>query len=39
MALLPGEKRMIHREVENTDTRGERPRIADDGFNLTIAEK
>jgi len=39
VALLPGEKLMIHTEVENADTRGDRPRIVDDGFNLTMAEK
>ncbi|MGB9432503.1 MAG: hypothetical protein WBQ89_09700, partial [Candidatus Acidiferrum sp.] len=40
VGLMPGEKRMIRSEVEDADTRGERPRIVVDGFNLSkVAEK
>ena len=34
VALMPGEKRTITTELEDADTRAERPRIALDGFNL-----
>jgi hypothetical protein len=34
VALMPGEKRTIRTELENEDTRGERPRIVVDGFNV-----
>jgi hypothetical protein len=34
VALMPGEKRTIRTELENADTRGERPRIVVDGFNV-----
>jgi hypothetical protein len=34
VALMPGEKRTITTELENADTRGERPRIVMEGFNL-----
>ena len=34
IALMPGEKRTIQTELENADTRGERPRIVIEGFNL-----
>jgi hypothetical protein len=34
IALMPGEKRTIRTELENADTRGERPRIVVDGFNV-----
>jgi hypothetical protein len=34
IALLPGERRTIHVEMENADTRGESPRIVVQGFNL-----
>ena len=33
IALMPGERRAIRTEVENADTRGERPRIVVEGFN------
>ncbi len=35
VALMPGERRTIRTELENADTRGERPRIVVEGFNLT----
>jgi len=31
---MPGERKTIHVELENADTRGERPRILIEGFNL-----
>jgi Exo-beta-D-glucosaminidase Ig-fold domain/F5/8 type C domain/Glycosyl hydrolases family 2/Glycosyl hydrolases family 2, sugar binding domain len=34
VALMPGERRTIRTELENADTRGERPRIAVEGFNI-----
>ena len=34
VALMPGERRTIQIELEDADTRGERPRIAFEGFNL-----
>lgn len=34
VALMPGERRTIRTEVEDTDTRGERPGIVVDGFNV-----
>ena len=34
IALMPGERRTIRTEVEDADTRGERPRIAVEGFNV-----
>ena len=37
VALMPGEKRTIRTELENADTRGERPRIVVDGFNVEEA--
>jgi hypothetical protein len=33
VALMPGEQRTIRTELENADTRGERPRIVVEGFN------
>jgi hypothetical protein len=30
---MPGEKRSIRTELDNADTRGERPRIVVEGFN------
>jgi hypothetical protein len=32
--LMPGERRTIRTELEDADTRGERPRIVVDGFNV-----
>jgi len=34
VALMPGERRTIGTEVENADTRGERPRMVVEGFNV-----
>jgi hypothetical protein len=34
VALMPGERRVIQIELADADTRGERPRIAFEGFNL-----
>jgi hypothetical protein len=34
VALMPGERRTIRTELENADTRGERPRIVVEGFNV-----
>jgi hypothetical protein len=40
IALMPGEQRTIRTEVENEDTRGERPRMAVEGFNVgEVAER
>ena len=35
VALMPGERRTIHAQLENADTRGERPRVIVKGFNLS----
>ena len=35
IALMPGERRTLQVELENADTRGERPRIIVKGYNLT----
>lgn len=35
IALMPGERRTIHIQLEDADTRGERPRLVLYGFNLT----
>jgi hypothetical protein len=34
VALMPGEKRTVKTELEDADTRAERPRIVLEGFNL-----
>lgn len=34
ISLMPGEKRTVKMEVENEDTRGEKPAVALEGFNL-----
>jgi hypothetical protein len=34
VALMPGERRTIRTEVAHADTRGERPKIAVEGFNV-----
>ena len=34
IALMPGERRTVRTELENADTRGERPRILVTGFNV-----
>jgi hypothetical protein len=36
IALMPGERRTIHVELENADTRGEHPRIVVEGYNLAV---
>jgi hypothetical protein len=33
VALMPGERRTIRTELQNADTRGERPRVVVEGFN------
>ncbi len=38
VALMPGEHRTIRTELENADTRGERPRIVVEGFNTDEKE-
>lgn len=35
IALMPGERQTIHVEFEDADTRGERPRLMLEGFNLS----
>ena len=37
VALMPGEKRSIQTQINDADTRGERPRIVVEGFNLAEA--
>ena len=40
VSLMPGERRSIAIEIEDADTRGEKPRVAVDGFNVgEVAEK
>jgi len=34
IALMPGEKRTIYISLEDADTRGEKPRIRVDGYNI-----
>ena len=34
VALMPGERRTIRIEVEDADTRGEKPAVSVDGFNV-----
>jgi hypothetical protein len=36
---MPGEKRQISTELRDADTRGEKPRIVVEGFNVTSVEK
>jgi hypothetical protein len=33
VALMPGERKTIHTELQHADTRGERPRMVVEGFN------
>jgi hypothetical protein len=35
VALMPGEKKTIHTELDDADTRGEKPGIVVDGFNVS----
>jgi hypothetical protein len=37
IALMPGERKSISVELEDADTRGEKPRLTVDGYNLTKA--
>ncbi len=39
VALMPGETRIIQTELDDADTRGERPAIVLDGFNVSAVEK
>jgi beta-galactosidase/beta-glucuronidase len=39
IALMPGEERTIQTELDNADTRGERPSIAVGGFNVSGVEQ
>jgi hypothetical protein len=34
IALMPGERRTIHTELADADTRGENPRVVVEGFNV-----
>jgi len=34
VSLMPGERRTIRTDLTDADTRGERPRMAIDGFNV-----
>ena len=34
VALMPGERRTLETRLANADTRGERPRIAVEGYNV-----
>ena len=34
VTLMPGEKRVINMEVQDADTRGEKPEIAIEGWNI-----
>jgi hypothetical protein len=38
LALMPGESRTVKTELEDADTRAERPRITIEGFNLASAK-
>ncbi|HEY6181708.1 MAG TPA: glycoside hydrolase family 2 protein, partial [Terriglobales bacterium] len=35
LALMPGETRTIQTELDDADTRGEKPRIVIEGFNVS----
>jgi hypothetical protein len=37
IALMPGERRTVQVELDDADTRGERPRVVLEGFNLNAA--
>ncbi len=39
IALMPGERRTIRIELENSDTRGEKPRVVVEGFNTQEAKE
>ncbi len=36
IALMPGERQTIRTELENADTRGEKPKIVAEGFNVKL---
>ena len=36
VALMPGERRTLHTEIADDDTRGENPEIVVEGFNTTV---
>jgi hypothetical protein len=38
IALMPGEHRTIKTELNHADTRGEKPRMVVDGFNVQALE-
>jgi Exo-beta-D-glucosaminidase Ig-fold domain/F5/8 type C domain/Glycosyl hydrolases family 2/Glycosyl hydrolases family 2, sugar binding domain len=38
LPLMPGEQKFIHATMEDADTRGERPRVVVDGFNVSGVE-
>jgi len=38
IALMPGERKTIHIELQNQDARGQRPRVVVQGFNLANAK-
>ena len=39
IALMPGEKRTISISLKDADTRGEKPRVRVDGYNLVVANR
>jgi hypothetical protein len=39
VALMPGERKSIHIELENADTRGERPRVIVAGYNVASPDR
>ncbi|MGA9670716.1 MAG: discoidin domain-containing protein [Terracidiphilus sp.] len=39
LALMPGERRTIHIALENADTRGQKPRVIVEGYNLAGADR
>jgi hypothetical protein len=39
IALMPGERKTIHIELENADARGERPGVTVAGYNLALPDR
>jgi Exo-beta-D-glucosaminidase Ig-fold domain/Glycosyl hydrolases family 2/F5/8 type C domain/Glycosyl hydrolases family 2, sugar binding domain len=39
VALMPGERKTIHIELEDADTRGEHPRVVLQGYNLEVPSR
>jgi len=39
VALMPGERKTIHIQMENADTRGERPRVIIAGYNVASSDR